>query len=54
MFEENEATFIDFEVDHNDIPQYVTYMVYRALSCYYVKRYDKASRCAWARSATWI
>lgn len=44
MFEENEAIFLDFEVDKNDIPQYVTYMVYRALSCYYVKKYDVAAR----------
>jgi tetratricopeptide (TPR) repeat protein len=44
MYEENEGIFFDFEVDKNDIPQYVTYMVYRALSCYYVKKYDEAAR----------
>ncbi len=44
MHEENEGIFHDFEPDINDVPNYVTYIIYRALSCYYNKRYDEAAR----------
>lgn len=44
MSEENEGLFHDFEPDKNDIPNYITYVIYRALSCYYNKTYDKAAR----------
>jgi len=44
LYEENDGLFFDFEVDKNDVPKYVTYVTYRALSCYYVKRYDEAAR----------
>ena len=44
LYEENEAIFYDFECDKNDIPKYVHYVVYRAISCYYVKKYDEAAR----------
>lgn len=44
MYEENEGIFHDYETDVNDIPQYVTYMVYRAMCCYYSKKYDQAAR----------
>lgn len=44
MREENEGLFHDYEPDKNDIPNYITYVIYRALSCYYSKRYDEAAR----------
>ncbi len=44
MHEENEGIFHDFEPDKNDVPNYITYVIYRALSCYYNKKYDEAAR----------
>jgi hypothetical protein len=44
MYEENEGLFHDYEPDKNDLPNYITYVIYRALSCYYNKRYDEAAR----------
>jgi hypothetical protein len=44
MYDENEGIFLDYEPDQNDIPKFVTYVVYRALSCYYVQKYDEAAR----------
>src|SRR4028118_1509334 len=35
MYEENEGLFQDFEVDTHDLPKYISYVTYRALSCYY-------------------
>lgn len=42
--EENEMLFHDFECDLDDIPKYVTYVVYRALSCYYAGKYNESAR----------
>ncbi len=44
MFTENEGVFQDFEVDKLDIPNYVVYTMYRAISSYYAGNYDDASR----------
>lgn len=44
MRDENEGIFHDYEPDKNDIPNYITYVIYRALCCYYNKRYDEAAR----------
>ena len=44
VYEENDGIFHDFEVDKQDIPTYVTYTMYRAISCYYVEKYDEASK----------
>jgi hypothetical protein len=44
MQEENMGIFHDFEPDKNDIPNYITYVIYRALSCFYNKKYDEAAR----------
>ncbi len=44
MYDENEGIFHDFEPDINDVPNYITYIIYRALSCYYKKRYNEAAR----------
>jgi hypothetical protein len=44
MYDENEGLFHDYEPDKNDLPNYITYVIYRALSCYYKKKYDEAAR----------
>jgi len=44
MYEENDGLFHDFESDTNDIPNHLIYTTYRALSCYYVKNYEKAAK----------
>jgi hypothetical protein len=44
MYEENEGLFHEYEPDKNDIPNYITYVTYRSLSCYYSKKYDEAAR----------
>jgi hypothetical protein len=44
MYEENETLFHDFETDASDLPKYVTYITYRALCCFYIKKYDEAAK----------
>jgi len=44
MWEENEALFQDFEVDTSDVPLFVSYYLYRSLSCYYIEKYDEAAQ----------
>lgn len=44
MYKENDALFQDFDIDNDDLPKYITYIVYRALSCYYAEKYDEAAR----------
>jgi hypothetical protein len=44
LYEENKALFEEFEIDKNNVPQYIIYIVYRAISCYYADKYDEAAR----------
>lgn len=44
MYEENIGLFHDFDVDTADTPKYISYVVYRALGCYYAEKYDEAAR----------
>jgi len=44
MYEENVGLFHDFEIDTNDVPKYITYITYRAISCYYAGKYEEAAR----------
>ncbi len=44
LYEENESLFQDYEVDIENIPNYVNYVMYRAISCYYASKYDEAAR----------
>lgn len=44
MYEENDGLFQDFEIDTNDLPKYISYVVYRALSCFYAGKYEEAAR----------
>ena len=44
LHEENESLFIDLEPDPLDIPRHTVYVMYRALSSYYVGRYEEAAK----------
>ena len=44
LYAENENLFRELETDYSDIPGYTMYQVYRALSNYYVEKYDQAAR----------
>jgi hypothetical protein len=44
MYEESHSIFEDFEIDKEDVPKYLTYTTYRALSCYYVGKYNEAAK----------
>ena len=41
---ENEGLFMDFEVDPMDVPKHTIYVVYRALSSYYLGKYEEATK----------
>jgi hypothetical protein len=42
--EENKIIFEDFEIDKNNIPLYVIYVSYRAISAYYSDKYEEAAK----------
>ncbi len=42
LYEENQGLFHDFEPDPQNIPQYVSYVCYRAISQYYAGKYEEA------------
>ncbi len=44
LYEENKMLFHDYEGDIDDVPKYVTYIMYRALSCYYAGEYNESAR----------
>jgi hypothetical protein len=44
LYHENETVFEDFEVDTQDVPKHIVYILYRALSCYYADKYDEAAK----------
>ncbi|MEN7550323.1 hypothetical protein AAG747_20555 [Rapidithrix thailandica] len=44
LYEENESFFSSFDCDKENVPMYINYVMYRSLSCYYVKKHDEASR----------
>jgi hypothetical protein len=44
LYEENKILFDEYEVDIEDVPQFVIYTMYRALGCYYADKYDEAAR----------
>lgn len=44
LYKENDGLFLGYEPDKEDAPKYITYVVYRAISCYYAKKYDEAAR----------
>jgi hypothetical protein len=44
LYEENKMLFHDYEGDIEDVPKYVTYVMYRALACYYAGEYNESAR----------
>jgi hypothetical protein len=44
LYAENESIFLDYEVDTMDVPKHIIYVVYRALSAYYIGKFDEAAK----------
>ncbi|MCX8490443.1 MAG: hypothetical protein ORN54_05185 [Cyclobacteriaceae bacterium] len=44
LYSENERIFSDIEPDTVDMPKHLIYITYRALSCYYVEKYEEAAK----------
>jgi hypothetical protein len=44
LYEENKALFEDYDVNKNNIPEYVIYSMYRITACYYMGKYEEASK----------
>lgn len=44
MDEEAQAIFSDMEMDKDDLPNILVYHVFRSLACYYVGKYEEASK----------
>lgn len=44
LYEENKVLFADYEVDLNDVPRHIIYIVFRALGCYFADKHEEAAR----------
>ncbi|MEQ9593306.1 MAG: hypothetical protein RLN86_11935 [Cyclobacteriaceae bacterium] len=44
LYSENDSLFIDYETDPQDVPRHIIYTLYRALSSYYVGKYEEAAK----------
>ncbi|MCS7004231.1 MAG: hypothetical protein NZM38_02770 [Cytophagales bacterium] len=44
LYEECERVFEEIELDKEDVPRYLNYVMFRALACYYAEKYDEAAR----------
>ncbi len=44
LYAENESLLTDIEPDVLDVPKHVIYVCYRAISCYYVGKFDEAAK----------
>ena len=44
LFEENIELFADYDVDTEDVPKFINYVMYRAISCYYAGEYKLAAK----------
>jgi len=44
LYAENEGLLIDIEAETHDVPKHVIFICYRALSSYYVGKYDEAAK----------
>lgn len=44
LYEENKTLFEDYEINKINIPEYIIYSMYRITSCYYIGKYDEASK----------
>lgn len=44
IYDEVDGMFQDYEIDKDDLPTFLTYSIFRAFSCYYVGKYEEASK----------
>ena len=44
MYAENERILTDIEPDPQDLPKHIIFILYKALGCYYVEKYDEAAK----------
>ena len=44
LYHENDSLFIDYETDQLDVPRHMIYVIYRALSSYYIGKFDEAAK----------
>jgi tetratricopeptide (TPR) repeat protein len=44
LYAENESLFMEYEADTADVPRHLIYVIYRALSSYYVGKYEEAAK----------
>lgn len=44
LYPENITVFEDYEIDSLDVPKHIIYILYRALGCYYVDKFDEAAK----------
>lgn len=44
LYSENERIFSDIEPDAQDIPKHLICVIYKALGCYYVEKYEEAAK----------
>jgi len=44
LYEENKAIFMDYDPDLNDVPKHITYVLYRALSCFFADKFEESAR----------
>jgi hypothetical protein len=44
IYAENESLFEDIEPDIQDVPRHTIFVIYRALGCYYVGKYEEAAK----------
>lgn len=44
LYTENESMFMDYEADLLDIPKHLIYVVYKALSAYYIGKYEETAK----------
>jgi hypothetical protein len=44
LYEENKVTFDDFEINKKNSNEFLTYVVYRAITCYHAEKYEEAAK----------
>ncbi len=44
IYTENESLFEDIETDIQDVPKHTIFIIYRALGCYYLGKYEEAAK----------
>lgn len=44
LHQENESTFVDFEIDKLDVPKHVIFITYQALSLHYADKHEEAAK----------